>query len=754
MNSRIRQNETLKNLACWVIVVFISILWMGTSRAESSLDSSNTIPNSIPHILTPEMLRMPRAQMAFTDDQLRLFNGRGSVYVQEYTLTGLHNILFLPINCPDYNFNLDFLDKKSGTLIQDDVADMWKDYLNHGKSFDPLGSNFRPNSPTLLVSQDEIWQPNLYHRTGTFHKIYNGRWVSFAIETKSSVSARLDEIYLEVKITNRRNEPLELTLLPKQDATRLAKETAEGSAVVKKHDPFQLESEQARISLVSTLTQRTEKGWDWTIPPSGSATATFAFLLQSARDKAPDLYQNDIPDRMKQADQDTRTRLRWAADRLPVVTSNYPKLQEFYNRCLLSVMECRWERDEFNLNPFWAVGTWIFTITWDNSFSANVLSMLDPESMREAIIIPFKEGKMKRTYISPRGAEGDILYLQEPFALLMMLNAYLKQTGDVAFLDHKLEGLTIYEWMKKWGIVLHDEYGRPEDGLIDVGLNTEKIVEIRTDGYCNVVPVMNGLTVWLYQHLASWGKERKDPEAEKFERYAEQLSGSFHSKLWNEKAGWFDNLFPDGSRELVYSYHLYDLLGTTVLTNAERERVISQIKEGEFLGKFGMYSISKKDRIHWDLIDADWGGGGQYPGMPLQIALSLYRTGHAELGWDILKRFMNYIDYFPYIPQNPRTDRAEQDMSSMPLEISSGAGIEAILFGIFGLNPQVDGTLEISPSYHHEYGNAVMRDYHFRGHFYDVEMQYNSFKVLRDGTVLGEYPYGRKMTIAKSGGVF
>lgn len=366
-------------------------------------------------------------------------------------------------------------------------------------------------------------------------------------------------------------------------------------------------------------------------------------------------------------------------------------------------------------------------------------------------MIPFKEGKLKRTYISWRGAEGDIIYLQEPFALLMMLNAYLRQTGDVAFLDHKLEGLTIYEWMKKWGNVLHDEYGRPEDGLIDVGLNTEKIVEIRTDGYCNVVPVMNGLTVWLYQHLVVWGKERKDPDAEKFQGYFDQLSRSFHGKLWNEKAGWFDNLFPDGTRELVYSYHLYDLLGTTVLTNAQRERLISQIKEGEFLGKFGMYSISKKDRIHWDLIDADWGGGGQYPGMPLQIALSLYRTGHAELGWNILKRFMDYIDYFPYIPQNPRTDRAEQDMSSMPLEVSSGAGIETILFGIFGLSPQVDGTLEISPSYHHEYGNAIMRDYRFRGHSYDVEMQYSSFKVHRDGKLLGEYPYGRNMTILKSG---
>src|SRR3989304_3138365 len=126
MNSKSRQYETNKSLVCWAIVGFISILCIGSSRAESSLDPSNTVSNLVPHILTPEMLRMPRAQMHFTDDQLRLFNGRGAIYVQEYTLTGLHNIHFLPFNCPDYNFNVDFLDNKSGTLIQDDVADMWK----------------------------------------------------------------------------------------------------------------------------------------------------------------------------------------------------------------------------------------------------------------------------------------------------------------------------------------------------------------------------------------------------------------------------------------------------------------------------------------------------------------------------------------------------------------------------------------------------------------------------------------------------
>ena len=39
------------------------------------------------------------------------------------------------------------------------------------------------------------------------------------------------------------------------------------------------------------------------------------------------------------------------------------------------------------------------------------------------------------------------------------------------------------------------------------------------------------------------------------------------------------------------------------------------------------------------------------------------------------------------------TDRAFQDLSSMPTELSAGAGLEAVWFGVFGLQPQMDGSL-------------------------------------------------------------
>jgi hypothetical protein len=244
--------------------------------------------------------------------------------------------------------------------------------------------------------------------------------------------------------------------------------------------------------------------------------------------------------------------------------------------------------------------------------------------------------------------------------------------------------------------------------------------------------------------VAAWCRERQDPEAAQFEQWASQLEKSMQEKLWNEEAEWFDNLYPDGSRHQVWSYHLFDILEAGFLSEAQRRRLISHLAEGEFLGRYGMYSISKVDDAHWDLQDTDWGGGGQYTGMPLRIAEALYRLGYPEQGWDLLRRCAQWTDRYPYIPQGSFTDfLMDLEEVDMPLEIAGGSGVHAVLFGVFGLRPQVDGSLSISPSYHRELGLARMTAYRFRGHTYDVVMEPLHYTVFRDGEQVAQKPYGQ-----------
>jgi len=301
--------------------------------------------------------------------------------------------------------------------------------------------------------------------------------------------------------------------------------------------------------------------------------------------------------------------------------------------------------------------------------------------------------------------------------------------------------------LKRWAYELHDNYGRKNDGLIDVGLNTEKIIEIRTDGYNSIVPVVNVLTLDFYNKLAEWALIVNDKEGSTFNKWAQQLKKSINEKLWNEEIGWYDNLYPDGSKAATWTYHLFDLLASPNVDGHKRLRLMSHIKDGVFLGDYSFYSIARNDTLHWDRIDCDWGGGGQYAGMPMRIARNLYKIGNAPLAWDVLKRYAKYTDYFPYMSQNPSTDKPSQDISAMPLQISAGAGVEAVLFGIFGMEPNIDGMLKITPNYHTDLGNAVMKGYKFRGHVYDIEINEKYFTVFCDKKPIAKKQIGETITL-------
>jgi hypothetical protein len=698
--------------------------------------------------LTPESLGMPRSQIVFNDRMLRLFNGRGSVSVRDRSVTGLHHILFPPIApakfglVRDYQFQLAFREAASGVLIQDVVQDAYEHMVSTGEGPHPLGLNFIPGSPLVMLLQEAYWQPNLFYRTGTFHKQFNGRWISFGLETTTRVSAEKDEVYLEVQIQNRQAAPLEFTVIPKQSAPDLSLSIPGEKPVpanpVGQPDAFTLASNQVRITVVSDLSRHTAEGWTWEIPGAQRATARFAIILQQAGHPAPNLYAPDIDRRMNKADAAMRDRLRWAAARLPHVSTGDAQLDEFYNRSILSVLDARWERENFVTRPFYSLGAWTSIVPWDTSFSSEMLAILDPAGLRTALETYFRAGLLKGSYISWNGTALHS-YAQNPFAVMHILQDYLVQTGDLAFLDDPVDGASVYEWLKRAGTELVNRYKRT-DGLLDFGKSSNYMLELRTDGYQHVVAATNGMAAEYFQQVADWGRARNDADAAQFEGWAAQIVKSLNEKSWNTQAGWFGNLYPDGSQQLVWSYHLFDILRAGFLLDTQRQRMISHIKEGTFLGPYGMYAISKADRVHWDREDVDW-GGGQYAAMPLRISESLYRLGYSELGWDILKRCKRWVEGFPYWPHNLFTDRLANSDVEIPLEVHAGSGVQTILFGVFGLRPQVDGSLTVSPSYHRELGEAKMTGYHFRGHSYDVVMRPWGFEAYRDGKLEAQSSY-------------
>ncbi|NJX14380.1 hypothetical protein [Tamlana crocina] len=719
-----------------LIVVLLSVLYQN-AWAQKQLTPAD-----------PEYYAMDREDMTFDDEQVLLVNYRGFVSPRQYSVTQFTNVWFLPIESTRYNFNLNFYDKGTDRIINDDVPIQWKSWIDDGAAPDPLGCNFRPNSPSIMVTQDEKWQPNQYVRTGTFHKEYNQKWVSFSAKSWTSVSFEDDEVFIKLKLTNRNSKDLNMTIIPNQVAEHMVCHFKQGDTKSKQIDTYTIGSDMAHARVSSSIKETSEKGFEISIAPGETATYYFAVKFYEPQNGAPKVYQADIKERMEKADKKTRDMLAWAYKQMPVLTSSNKQLQEYYYRCLLSVMMSRYENPNYITDVFWAVGTWPYTISWDNSYSSDVLAMLDPESLKGAIITDFEQVQLKKTYVGWNGAHWEILYIQEPFALQIMIEAYLRHTNDFSIFDEKAAGKTVWQWMQAWVDELQTNYTN-DLGLIDVGYNTEKIIEIRTDGYNHAVPITNTLTIDLLYTMADWAKKRNESKLEKrFFKDAEKLKGLVDEYMWNEELGWFDNYYPDGTKGTIWTYHLFDLLGTDYLPDHQAYKLVSHLQEGEFLGKYGVYSIARRDSVHWDLIDSDWGGGGQYAGMPGRISRNLYQKGFAGKGWDVLKRNMRYIDHFPYLPQNPRIDAPEADRSSMPLQIAAGAGMEAIIFGTFGVNIQ-ENSLSIKPYNHEDIGEALLENVQWNNNSYSIQLERKTFSVYKNGQLETTKFYGETYSIKK-----
>lgn len=705
----------------------IAIMGLAVCAAPCSAAAA---PEQTAAPVTAEDLGMPRHKIARNDSLLWIFNGRGKCHPSRYGLTGFRGLNYVDQD-GGFRFRFDFLDQRSGKVLLDNVPDAMD-------TDDPLGWNFRAGTPLCVIAQDETWYPHFSHRIGTFHKRLTGGTVSFAIETKTYASARADEVLMAIELENRDAAPLTLTLLP----------------ILNGQNCFATPYFSGVACVATDLTETNKQGIAWTIPPKTRQTRHFA-ISAATQGRKPPVCQPNLAERVREANADGEARIRRITDRLPALQTESPQLDNLYKRCLASMALCRWEREDFRNKPTWMVGGILCLVSWDYSFSANALCMIEPQAVRQIIRDVLDIGQMKASYLDYRERRvlAEYLYIQEPFAMRELIIAYTTITGDRTILDDRAGGATVYEWMKRWDSKLH-EFATGPGGLLDLGDGNELLLELRTDDYDHVVPAVNGLAVEFLRWLARIAQERNDPDAMKFAQRAGTLERSFQERLWDEKAGWFDNLRADGSRQPFFSAHLFDLLGGSVITEPQRRALASHIQPGEFLGEFGMYSISRKDTIHWDRLDADWGGGGCYLGTPFRTARYLYERGDARRGWEILERMGRLAEHFAFLPQSPMAEEPNEFRTGGNLEVSAGAGLEAVWFGIFGLHPNEDGSLRICPApFNPKIGKATLAGFQFRGHRYGVHLESSGYRVFLDGKPWSKQAYGRAVTIPSQGQV-
>jgi hypothetical protein len=686
--------------------------------------------------LAPETLSMPRQHIALTDTSVRVLNGRGAASPRDWTVCGIKGLLFPPALLRHYRFGLAFREHATGTLILD----------NQDEYQDPLYLNQKLSEPSILLSQSGHWQPNLYTRRGTFHKYLGGRLISFGITTRLSVSAEADEVFLEIDLRNRTAAQLSFTVVPDQRAATACRPDTVSVPLelilqppqpqgVDREPCFDFRDGDWDISARSDLGVDGRSGWQLDMAANGQTTARFTLSISPKADAGSITAQSStITARVETSQSAARQRLAWAAQRMPRVETASAALDEFYARSILTVLMCRLDRSDYIVRPFYDLGRLDgSSVLWDLSFTSSAIALLEPDALRGMVRAHLKSGIFNATYMKWNG-NGFAWYAQSPFALLRIVNDYLAQTGDVAWLDELVGTASLYEHLCQIGVELNRRYARP-DGLLDFGGGTGIMLEIRTAGYEHVVAATNGLASDYFQQLSAWGESRRDPRAAQFTLWSRQIATQLQQTLWDTTATWFANLYPDQSRHLVMSYHLFDLLDSPSIRDDQRKELVAHLKSGEFTGAFGLYSIARSDDTHYDREDCDWSGGGQYVGMSTRIAESLFRIGERALAWDILNRCTRWTERFPYWPQTIYADELalQAHQADWPLQLSGGGGIQAVVAGVFGVRPRIDGTLEFQPSCEPDLGDARLGGYRFRGSMFDVTMSAEGFAVFKDG---------------------
>ena len=163
--------------------------------------------------------------------------------------------------------------------------------------------------------------------------------------------------------------------------------------------------------------------------------------------------------------------------------------------------------------------------------------------------------------------------------------------------------------------------------------------------------------------------------------------------------------------------------------------LISNLKN--YLGSYGVSSISKSDSVHFEILDPDWSGGGAYSGDGPQLALTLYEKGYPEIAWDVLKRHFWMGKHFIYYPQEHYCDRPMSPAHKRANVAAGLTGAEAILFGLIGFQPQYNGELYINPQLTVN-GAIQIKGFVYRQNSFDVNLSSKKMVVRRDGKTVYE----------------
>ncbi|HOW39871.1 MAG TPA: hypothetical protein PL123_04955 [Bacteroidales bacterium] len=648
---------------------------------------------------------IPLSKIVNQPNQIYVSSGFTTVKPWLYTLCGVQDFYSPPYAAQ--KFQLAFRFSINGKLLPDNGA--W------GGMHDGI-----------LYSRG-TWYPGHIRREGMYNKNINESIVRVQITSDLLPLADKPGFLVKIKIRNKGSQPVSVYAVPEMTGGNPAyKSLGEWgfsqpyiTDTARRINDTEWSSGTASLKLYKSKEYNTGN-----LDPGETADYSYAVIISSLSGKAGDDF-DFIAAELKQREAWTRRIEKYLSD-VPLVKSNIPGLDKYYNRSVLSALVCIWENPSFFIQPYLSSlamdGGGFNCYLWDFGYSANMLALMLGDEIKP-LVKQFMNVDLGKYYsYTPAGTGTGVSYSYSTFSFMNIIWALARHSGpDKLLIEDARSLIENLEMKPQW------------NNLIDFG-NQHNLLEMRTDGWEHYVASPNAERVWCLRRLSDLNDLQGGAEQQStlWRTKADQIQASIKEKLWDPDAGWFRCIYPDGHPEMVYSIQGFDPLQMGVCDEEMKAGLLRHLRTGEFLFDYGASSVSAADSMHFEFNDPDWGGSGAYTGDTPQLSLLLYGLKRPDLGFDVLKRLFWMGEHLPYYPQEHYCERMAVPSHKRANTISGLLGSEVILYGMAGLDPRIDGTLWINPQMPAG-GEMTVRGYGWKRHTIDIDLKDGRSKVYLDG---------------------
>jgi hypothetical protein len=396
---------------------------------------------------------------------------------------------------------------------------------------------------------------------------------------------------------------------------------------------------------------------------------------------------------------------------LPVLVTDNAGLKRNYYMGIITMLEL--ERTQFPVHPRSfitsgerAPGTQYY---WDASMQSTMWALLEPAGMKAIL----------RRWLVQNPRSGNVIYLAQTNGfdakfhdritgyafnacnIFKTTMDYLRVTGDLAFLNEKLEdGKTVLQRMDElatdWKTLV-----RPDSPLADYGEN-QNLLEC-APAYIGLVPSCNAQNVWMMREDAALQELKGNAaRARELRGDAEKLLAAVLS-LYKPGDGVWYGLHDDGNRLELRHCVDYIYVGNALANDLtpDMRREMTDFVKRELLMRDWMRAMSLKDTAAAVSDRPDHGPMGAYDGWPALTVGTMWRLGFPDDAFNFYCRTAEVTKEGPfaqarefYGPHRDQYDApvriAERD-GCMKECISGVAFADVLVSTFFGFAPSLDG---------------------------------------------------------------